>query len=85
VVVGAITEWTVEDLATWYPHDYWSKTHAVSRQWTIWRIMAHYIQHGGKLSVLLSVHGIVPDELTALGGHLVELPLVNEMKDRDDA
>jgi len=80
MVDRTLTEWTVDDLAKWYPHTYWGKTYAVSHQWTIWRIMAHDIQHGGQLSAMLAILGIEPDELTGLGGHLTEPPQVTEMK-----
>lgn len=70
-----LSQWTVADLATTYRHTYWGKTYAISRQWTIYRIMAHDIHHGGELAVLLGVQGIEVPELGDLGGHLTEPPL----------
>jgi uncharacterized damage-inducible protein DinB len=64
--------WTIEDLATTYRHAYDDKIYAVSRQWTIWRIMAHDIHHGGQITTLLSLQGIEPFELALLGGHITE-------------
>jgi uncharacterized damage-inducible protein DinB len=76
VMVGAtLAKWTVDDLAATYNHPYQGKVYAVSRQWTIWRILAHDIHHGGQLSELLAMQGVVPLELTLLGGHLTEPPL----------
>ena len=43
---------------------------AVSRQWVVWRIMAHDIHHGGELALMLGMQGIEAFELQALGGHL---------------
>ncbi len=70
-----LARWTVADLAQTYRHTYWGKTYAISRQWTIWRIMAHDIHHGGELSALLGIQGVEAPELGDLGGHLTEPPL----------
>jgi uncharacterized damage-inducible protein DinB len=75
MVEATIGQWTVDDLSVTYRHSYQGQTYAVSRQWTIWRIMAHDIHHGGQLSELLAMEGVVPLELTLLGGHLTEPPL----------
>jgi len=76
MVESTLAHWTVDDLSHTYRHSYQGKIYAVSRQWTIWRIMAHDIHHGGQLSELLSMQGITPLELTLLGGHLTEPPIV---------
>lgn len=78
MVETTLAEWTVEDLQRTYRHIYWGTTFAVSRQWTIWRILSHDIQHGGQLSVLLYMQGIDIPELGALGGHLTELPVAGD-------
>ena len=70
----ALHEWTTDDLATTYRHRFRGKTYAVSRQWTIWRIMAHDIHHGGQIARILAERGIEAFELRALGGHTVEPP-----------
>jgi uncharacterized damage-inducible protein DinB len=75
MVENNLQNWTIADLSHWYPQPYQGKTYAVSRQWTIWRIMAHDIHHGGQLTILLSEQEIEPFELTALGGHITEPPL----------
>ena len=67
--------WTIADLDETYHQPYGGKVYAVSRQWTIWRIMAHDIHHGGQLTILLSEQGIEPFELGDLGGHITEPPL----------
>lgn len=74
MIDATLSGWTVDDLATTYRHEYWGKVFAISRQWTIWRIMAHDIQHGGQLTVLLGMQGISIPELGDLGGHLTEPP-----------
>jgi uncharacterized damage-inducible protein DinB len=75
MVEATLKLWTVAELETTYRHTYRGQVYAVSRQWTIWRIMAHDIQHGGQLTVLLYLQGIEPLELGYLGGHLTEPPL----------
>ncbi len=67
--------WTVADLARTYRYTYYGKTYAISHQWTIWRIMAHDLHHGGELAVLLGMQDIAVPELGDLGGHLNEPPL----------
>lgn len=75
MIEAALTQWSVADLEQTYRHTFRGKTYAVSRQWTIWRILAHDIHHGGQLSVLLSIQGVDPPDLGQQGGHLTELPL----------
>ncbi len=77
MVEKTLEEWSVDDLSVTFHHPYQGNVYAVSRQWTIWRIMAHDIHHGGQLSELLSLEGIFPIELTELGGHLTEPPIVS--------
>lgn len=72
VVAATLEQWTVDDLGWTFEHEYAGKIYAVSRQWVIWRIMAHDIHHGGQLSELLAAQGEFPAELTWLGGHLTE-------------
>ena len=50
MIETTLSQWTVDDLAITYNHPYQGKVYAVSRQWTIWRIMAHDIYHGGHLT-----------------------------------
>ena len=75
VIEATLQQWAVEDLAATYRHTWNGAVYAVSRQWTIWRIMAHDIQHGGELSLMLGMQGIEAFELGALGGHIVLPPL----------
>ena len=74
MVSATLAQWTVQDLSASYDHPYQGRIFLVSRQWTIWRIMCHDIHHGGQLSELLALQGIIPLELTSLGGHLTEPP-----------
>ena len=78
MIEDTLAAWTVDDLDVFYEHEYWGNVYGVSRQWTIWRIMAHDIQHGGQLTILLSMQGIAIPELGDLGGHLAEPPIIRK-------
>jgi uncharacterized damage-inducible protein DinB len=74
-VQRVLAEWTVADLSTTYRHRWWGQDYVVSRQWTIWRVMAHDIHHGGQIAMALGIQGVEAFELRALGGHIVMPPL----------
>jgi uncharacterized damage-inducible protein DinB len=69
-----LKSWTTADLARNYLHTYYGKTYAISCQWTIWRILAHDLHHGGELAVMLGMQGVEIPELGSLGGHLTVPP-----------
>lgn len=75
MVARMLAEWSVPDLAVTYRHKWNGDVYAVSRQWTIWRILSHDTHHGGELSLMLGLQGIEAFELSALGGHIVLPPL----------
>lgn len=77
MIANILTSWQVADLAKTYQHSYWGNTYAISHQWTIWRIMAHDIHHGGQLSIMLASQGIQAPDLLDLGGHLTVPPMVS--------
>ena len=71
----ALDEWTVADLPETYRHRWNGKTYANSKQWTLWRVMAHDIHHGGQLALMLALLDVKAFELRTLGGHIVAPPL----------
>jgi hypothetical protein len=75
-VQETLEEWTVSDLAITYEHAYHGKRYALCRRLPIWRIMEHDIDHGRQISELLAMKGIYRLELTLLGGHLTEPPII---------
>ena len=83
MVEATLSQWTVADLALTYKHTYWGTTYEVPRQWTIWRIMAHDIHHGGQLTIMLGMQGIEAMELIGLGGHIVEPPKADTTQPAD--
>ncbi len=70
-----LSEWTVAGLAATYRHTYQGVAYAVSRQWTIYRILAHDLHHGGQLAYVLGLQGLEVPELGDMGGHLTSPPL----------
>jgi uncharacterized damage-inducible protein DinB len=71
IVDRTLQAWTVDDLAVSYRHVWRGEIYEVSRQWTVWRIMAHDIHHGGQIARILAERGIDAFELRGLGGHIV--------------
>ena len=78
MIADTLEQWTVNDLARTYRHEYYGKVYAVSYQWTIWRILTHDVHHGGELALMLGMQGIPVPELGDLFGHLTEPPLAPE-------
>lgn len=78
----ALEEWTVDDLFQTYRHRFHGNDYTVSRQWTLWRMMAHDIHHGGQLAMMLALQGVEAFELSALGGHIISPALVSNQEKR---
>jgi uncharacterized damage-inducible protein DinB len=72
MIERTLREWTVQDLKQTYRHVWRGDEYRISRQWTIWRIMAHDLHHGGELAALLGMQGVENFELGGLGGHVIE-------------
>ncbi len=70
--------WDIASLGETYRHPFRGTVYAVSKQWTLMRILMHDIHHGGQLSILLQQQGIEPLKLIWLGGHLPEPRLWSE-------
>ncbi len=78
VIENTLRSWSTADLSQAYPHRWNGEMYAVSRQWTIWRVMNHDIHHGGELSLMLGLQGIEAFELSALFGHIILPPRLDE-------
>ena len=77
MIERTLRDWTVFDLAQTYRHKWNGEVYAVSRQWTIWRILTHDVHHGGQLSLMLGMQGIAAFELGDLFGHVTLPPLAD--------
>jgi len=71
MVDQTLNAWTVDDLAVTYRHVWRGEVYEITRQWTVWRIMAHDIHHGGQIGRILAERGIDAFELRGLGGHII--------------
>jgi uncharacterized damage-inducible protein DinB len=69
-----LAQWTITDLSRTFLQPYQGTTYRVTYQWTLWRIMAHDVHHGGELAVTLGMQGIALPELGDLGGHIIQPP-----------
>lgn len=72
MIEDALNHWNVTDLAQTYQLPYQGKNYALTRQWMIWHVIAHDLQHGGELALILGMQGISLPELGDEGGHLSE-------------
>jgi uncharacterized damage-inducible protein DinB len=70
MIETTLDTWTVADLTQTYRHIREGKVYAVTRQWTIWRVMSHDLHHGGALALMLGLQGIEVPEFRDTGGHL---------------
>lgn len=75
MIEKTLASWTVDDLAQTYRQSYQGQTYTISRQWTIWRVMAHDIHHGGQIAIMLGILHVAIPELGDLGGHITQTPL----------
>lgn len=77
MIERTISSWTVADLSQTYQHKWNGAVYAVSRQWTLWRILTHDVHHGGQIALMLGMQGIEVFELGDLFGHITLPPLYN--------
>lgn len=80
IIENTLNTWGAADLWQTYPHRWNGDLYAVSRQWTLWRVLNHDLHHGGELSLMLGLQGIEAFELSALFGHIILPPLWDEKK-----
>jgi uncharacterized damage-inducible protein DinB len=75
MIAATLSSWQISDIYQTYLHTWNGRVYAIPRQWTIFRILAHDIHHGGELSLMLGTLGIQAFELSTLGGHILLPPL----------
>ena len=78
MIESTLTTWKVNDLKQTYEHVWRGNKYEISYQWTIWRILAHDVHHGGELVAMLGMQGLKNFELGDLGGQIIEPPLVHD-------
>jgi uncharacterized damage-inducible protein DinB len=85
MIETTLKSWHVSDLGKTYLHKWNGKDYAISRQWTIWRILSHDIHHGGELSLMLGLQGISAFELSDLFGHTILPPLAQDLNNGESS
>jgi uncharacterized damage-inducible protein DinB len=79
MIERTLASWTITDLAETYRYAFQGKTYAISRQWTIWHILAHDLVHSGEMALVLGMQGIALPELGDFFGHITMPPLVDSL------
>jgi uncharacterized damage-inducible protein DinB len=82
IIENSLTSWSLSDFFQTFPHQWNGDVYAISRQWTMWRVMNHDIHHGGELSLMLGLQGIEAFELCDLFGHTILPPLHKKSRDK---
>jgi uncharacterized damage-inducible protein DinB len=78
MIEATLNLWKIDDLSNTYNHRWRGETYAVTRQWTIWRVINHDLHHGGELSLMLGLQGIKAFELCDLFGHIIMPSILDE-------
>ena len=65
---NALTRWTSVDLEQVFqdPYkddEYRGDKRKHSRQWIIWHVIEHDLHHGGEISLMLGMHGLVAPDI----------------------
>lgn len=65
VLQAALQQWTPADLEYVYPNDEREpgEPESYTRQWVVWHLIEHDIHHGGEISQILGMHGVVGIDL----------------------
>ncbi len=58
MIQDALTSWTPADLEQVFD-DPRGRGEQFSRQWIIWHVLEHDLHHGGEISLILGMHGVV--------------------------
>lgn len=58
MIQHALANWRLADLEHIYEGTYGGEKYRFSRQWIIWHVIEHDMNHGGELSLTLGMHGL---------------------------
>ena len=58
-----LASWSIADLAHMYTEIYQGEENHFSRQWLIWHLIEHDLNHGGELFFILGTHGLSTPDL----------------------
>jgi len=60
VIADCLSAWTAKDLAQEFAHP---RAGALTRQWILWHVLEHDMNHGGELFLTLGIHGLPTPDL----------------------
>jgi uncharacterized damage-inducible protein DinB len=60
VIADCLNNWTAKDLEQEFTHP---RLGALTRQWILWHVLEHDMNHGGELFLTLGVHGLPTPDL----------------------
>jgi uncharacterized damage-inducible protein DinB len=63
LIRDALDHWTPSDLAQPIQRQVHGAERTYTRQWVVWHLIEHDLQHGGELSFLLGMHGIAAPDI----------------------
>ena len=64
VIQNALQRWTITDLdEVFHDTDENGGDETFTRQWVIWHLIEHDLHHGGEISFILGMHGLVAIDL----------------------
>ena len=64
VILDALHRWTITDLdEVLHVTDENGEEETFTRQWVIWHLIEHDLHHGGEISFILGMHGLVAIDL----------------------
>ncbi len=61
LIDGCLARWTPADLSATFYHE--RRQAHLTRQWIIWHVLEHDLNHGGELFLTLGIHGLPTPDL----------------------
>ena len=58
LIQDSLARWTLVDLDHVFEGTYGGEEYSFTRQWIIWHVIEHDMNHGGEISLTLGVHGL---------------------------
>ncbi len=63
MIQDALMRWTPADLEYVFTRTHEGEEERFTRQWIIWHVIEHDLHHGGEISLMLGMHGLVAPDL----------------------
>jgi uncharacterized damage-inducible protein DinB len=62
-IEARLQRWTADDCARSFPDERDGQVYEVSRSWVIYHVMEHDLHHGGEVSLILGMNGLLTLDL----------------------